>query len=749
MHRRTRWGTQALVIAALAPTAAAHGADQVEGWLRWRGPLQTGYSFEIGLPDTIDAADARWTFDMRGRGAPVIAEGRVYCMAYENEGPDLEEVMVCLDENTGETIWEHRFSDFLSEVIYDRYAITSPSIDAETGNIYCLTSPGLLCCFTRGGEMLWQQPLMENFGRFTYPNGRTLSPLVDGDSVILHTMTSDWGAHGPARDRFLAFDKRTGEHIWTSTPGGPPKDSPYSHPVFEWRDGKRLLYAGTAGGNMVCVNALTGEPVWRYQMSIGGVCASPVLHGDQLIAVHGKENLDTSGAGRMIALKLGAKPEEGGPRPRVLTPDWEAWRNDALTSFTSSPVLAGDRVYNTVFTGELYCLDAKTGQALWHERLASDQIHASPAYADGKLYVPMNNGTFHVIRPSDDGAEVLSQTHLDGNCLGAPSIWNGKIYVHTTERLYCFGNDSGQWSGSAPVETVPEPGAAVTLQILPAEVIVKPGTPVQFRARTIDANGLVVSDSVEELTWSEAPAGLVFEGDGRSVDTSSASPGASVLTAEAGGLTGTVRFRVVYPDAFTESFDATALTSPDAADPNVKWGRPPSHWIGGFPKWDVREVDGSKVLAKTLGNPLFMRTQTFFGDASASNYTMQADIMSDGNRRMMSGAGLINQRYLILLKGNSRELEIQSNIFRFQHTVPFRMRPGVWYRLKTRVDMTVDGAAIIRAKAWARDDAEPAEWTAEYTHNNGHAHGAPGLYGFAPQSRYKVYVDNIIVTPND
>ena len=43
----------------------------------------------------------------------------------------------------------------------------------------------------------------------------------------------------------------------------------------------------------------------------------------------------------------------------------------------------------------------------------------------------------------------------------------------------------------------------------------------------------------------------------------------------------------------------------------------------------------------------------------------------------------------------------------------------------------------------------PDAWNIEFTHANGHTHGAPGLFGFAPQSRFRVYIDNIMVTPND
>jgi hypothetical protein len=162
----------------------------------------------------------------------------------------------------------------------------------------------------------------------------------------------------------------------------------------------------------------------------------------------------------------------------------------------------------------------------------------------------------------------------------------------------------------------------------------------------------------------------------------------------------------------------------------------------------VREVNGSKVLAKTLDNILFMRSLSFFGHPDSSNYTMQADVMTDGNRRIKSSVGLINQRYNLSLVGNSNLLEISSNHERVKHSVPFPVTANQWYTLKLRVDVNPDGSGVVRGKAWGRESAEPDAWTIEFTHKNAHKKGAPGIFGFSPQSQKSVYIDNIKATPN-
>ena len=150
-----------------------------------------------------------------------------------------------------------------------------------------------------------------------------------------------------------------------------------------------------------------------------------------------------------------------------------------------------------------------------------------------------------------------------------------------------------------------------------------------------------------------------------------------------------------------------------------------------------------------MENPLFQRTITHVGDPREANYTMRVDVMSDGTRRNMSAVGVVHQRYLVILKGNHQELEVSSNMEHLREVVPLAWKPKTWYTLLTRVDIEADGAARIRAKVWPRGDAEPDAWTIDVRDPNGHTHGAPGLYGFTPQSRYAVFLDNLSVTSND
>jgi hypothetical protein len=227
---------------------------------------------------------------------------------------------------------------------------------------------------------------------------------------------------------------------------------------------------------------------------------------------------------------------------------------------------------------------------------------------------------------------------------------------------------------------------------------------------------------------------------------------AGAFKATLGGLTGVIRGRVLPAPPLSENFEGFDLTEDSLADPGVKFAYPPLPWIGARFKFEVREKDGSNVLRKTIENKRLQRATVFIGEQSMSNYTVQADVLTDGRRRKMSDVGIINQRYYIVLKGNEQKIEINSNLDRIR--VPergsppnYRWKANTWHTLKARIDVADDGSGIIRAKAWPRGEAEPKDWTLEFKHDNAHKSGSPGLFGFSPQ--VPVYIDNVTVTPNE
>ncbi|MGI9244082.1 MAG: PQQ-binding-like beta-propeller repeat protein, partial [Verrucomicrobiales bacterium] len=489
-------GPAALVGGFLLAASHSLPAEEIQ-WYGWRGPNQNGTATETYEGWEFDETPA-WTYDLQGRGAPVIQDGQMVVMGYRGEREELVETLTALDAATGEQKWELQFRDYISDTIYNRYSIGAPAIDPETGNIYAQTTNGRFLGVSRDGKILWEHSMMERFGRLTFPNGRTGAPIVEGNLVIMHCITSYWGKQGPARDRFYAFDKVSGDLVWVSEPGVGPKDSSFSTPIVETRNGKRVMYAGTGCGNLVCINVLNGKPLWRFQMSYGGINSSPVIYKDSIICPHGKENLDTTEEGRMIAVRI---PDPSGITEQVvLGDDTEIWRNP-INMFTSSPTLVGNRVYQLVKTGELNCVDADTGEILWKEKLGPDNLHSSPLYADGKLFVPIMVEGLYIINPSDEGPEILHHLELEGNCVGSPIVWNGHLFMHTTSKLYCWKfKQAGITAPAWPKSEALAAGKATELRATPLDVLMRPGASQKVRVESIDANG-TSTGAVEGSSW--------------------------------------------------------------------------------------------------------------------------------------------------------------------------------------------------------------------------------------------------------
>jgi outer membrane protein assembly factor BamB len=762
---RMRWN---LLLGLATLTALSAQGGPVRGWLSWRGPEQTGVSRETGLPSKVSVADALWVADFPGQSAPVLANGKLYAMGYLGSGPDLQEGVACFDAETGQKLWQQLYNDYLSDTVYLRYATASPAIDGETGNVYIQGTQGILAAFTAEGQLIWKHSLMEEFGRLTFPNSRTASPAIDGDLVITRGITANWGTHGPAGDRFYAFDKKTGALVWSSSPGAPPKDNSFSHPQFGWYHGKRVFFAAIGDGSVVCVNARTGDPIWRVALFRAGINATVLVHKDnKVIAIYGTPYE----LGQMVALKMpDVVPTNAAAGPVVVErKDLELWADD-ISSSTSSPILEGDTIYLVAEKGDLNAVDANTGAIKWKVKLGIEQRNACPLFADGKLYAPIlddpetkmagqadagTKGGFYIIKPGEKVGEVLCHAELDGRCFGTPVAYNGKLYLQTTRHLYCWGKkgDNAGLAAAPEEKPWPAPGKATQLQIIPSEVLLHPGEKAAFRVRSLDANGFTVDPSippsqVKFTGYIPATARVkaamkgAFSDQGELVVAPEPIVSAGAFEATFGDLKGYLRGRVMPNLPIKQDFESISLSETNAD--GTAFAYPPLPWIGARFKFDVREKDGSKVLAKTIENKFFQRATVFMGTPDMKNYTIQADVMSDGNRRKMSEVGLINQHYLIVLKGNEQKIEVNSNQERLRVSEDFKWSPNVWYRLKARVDPNPDGSAVVRAKAWKRDETEPEKWSIEVPHKTAHAAGAPGLFGFSPQAM-KVYVDNIEV----
>ena len=88
----------------------------------------------------------------------------------------------------------------------------------------------------------------------------------------------------------------------------------------------------------------------------------------------------------------------------------------------------------TTDEGILSCLDPKTGDAIWSDRIPG-HYSASPILADKKLYFFSQMGDCYVINPGEK-YELLSKNKLDDGFMASPAVSGKAIYARSKTHIY-------------------------------------------------------------------------------------------------------------------------------------------------------------------------------------------------------------------------------------------------------------------------------------------------------------------------
>ena len=173
----------------LGVTLSAQGPRRmaIGDWPEMRGPNRDGISRETGLIDkwALNGENFLWRVPYGGRSAPIVMGNRVYVQNPSGRGPNLQERVMALDADTGKVVWEYKFNIFQSDVPPHRVGWASPAADPETGNIYAFSGGAQAIALDKDGKLLWDRSFGEEWAAFTTHGGRTMSPVVDGDLVIV------------------------------------------------------------------------------------------------------------------------------------------------------------------------------------------------------------------------------------------------------------------------------------------------------------------------------------------------------------------------------------------------------------------------------------------------------------------------------------------------------------------------------------------------------------------------------------
>jgi outer membrane protein assembly factor BamB len=134
----------------------------------------------------------------------------------------------------------------------------------------------------------------------------------------------------------------------------------------------------------------------------------------------------------LLAFRLGDKGD--------FTREGLVWKHRRSIPQLPTTLLYRGVLYMINDGGILTTLDPRTGTVLKQGRLrdAVDQYYASPVAGDGKVYFASRTGILSVLKAGGE-QEVLSVNDFAEEMVATPAIADRRIYLRTKSALYCFG----------------------------------------------------------------------------------------------------------------------------------------------------------------------------------------------------------------------------------------------------------------------------------------------------------------------
>lgn len=424
--------TAAILLAGLLAAAATPMRAAEPEWPRFRGPNGSGIATGATPPTAwSDTQNVKWKTELPGPGtsSPIIVGGRVFVTCWTGYGAtkgksSLSRELVCVDRASGKVKWAKsvagespdQYEGYLPE---HGYASHTPASDGE--KVFVYFGRGGAAAFDLDGNQLWHVKLGNGANQKNW--GSAASPVLYKNIVII---TASEEAHA-----VVALDKETGKEVWRA-PGS----------ALEYVFGTPALAGSPAQPELVfalpeeiwALNPDTGRLRWFATSNLPGNIAPSVVAGDGVVFAFG--GFPQLGA---VAVRTGGKGDVTGSHRLWQTRD---------STYVPTPVLHEGRLYVVTDQGFALCLDAKSGELVFKERLpgasatgrGGKPFYASPVLAGGNLYaVSRRNGTFVIAAQPQFKLVAHNSLASDTTQFNATPAVSGKdLFLRSDKFLYCL-----------------------------------------------------------------------------------------------------------------------------------------------------------------------------------------------------------------------------------------------------------------------------------------------------------------------
>ncbi len=402
-----------------------------ENWNAWRGLRGDGTSLEKNVPTRWNGATGEnilWKVQIPGEGhaSPVVWGDRLFLLSCLKETN--ERVLLCLDRDTGATLWQRTVLEapLESKHALNSFASSTPATDGKSIFVLCLEVTGatvpapnvstprlitparvVVASYDLEGREQWRvKP-----GRFLSAHGFASSPILYKDLVIIN---GDHDGDG----YIVALERRTGEVRWRID--RPNNTRSYVTPIIRDLGGRtQMVLSGSE-----CVTSYdpdTGRQHWIVDGPTEQFVASMVSDGKFVFLTAGYPEHHI----------LAIRPDGSGN----VTDSHIVWRTKRGAGYVPSPVIQGKYLLVVSDGGIASCFDAASGDRQWMNRLGG-RHSASLVAAGGLAYFLSDKGVMTVVRPGPT-YEVVAENALGEHCIASPAISGGRLYIRGEKNLYC------------------------------------------------------------------------------------------------------------------------------------------------------------------------------------------------------------------------------------------------------------------------------------------------------------------------
>lgn len=383
---------------AAEPQPVADGFEVDAGdWPWWRGPLRNGTATSDQKPPLNfgESESVLWKSEIpgRGHGSPIVIGNRVFLVTCDEESHS--QSLLCLDRSTGKQLWNKMIhaSGGMWKNSKSSAASTTPACDGERVFVNFPNNDALMTtALDLDGNQLWQVRI----SHYTVHQGYGASPALYQKLVIVTSDNKSGGA-------VVALDRASGELVWKRER---PKTPNYSSPVIVHTAGRDQLIL-TGCDAVVSYDPLTGETLWETPGATTECVTSTVTDGNLIYTSGGYPKNHVSAVSADGKAKL-------------------MWEN-ASRLYVPSLLIRDGYLYGVLDEGIAVCWRADSGEEMWKTRLGGT-FSSSPVLVGDKIFVSNEGGDFFVFKAQPSKFEQLAKNRLGSEVFATPTICDSQIF---------------------------------------------------------------------------------------------------------------------------------------------------------------------------------------------------------------------------------------------------------------------------------------------------------------------------------